>query len=89
MHVTPRKTLFTPVHASVDLAMLAPRRETHKSYLNGSTSTLCDTWLASSKGRDSEEWTGETRFKIEGETYISSAALDLYTLFQPCRVKTM
>ena len=38
--------LFMPV----DIAMHAPRRETHKSYLNGSTSTLCDTCLVSSKG---------------------------------------
>ena len=60
-HVTPRMTLFTPVRSPVDLAMLAPCREVHKSYLNGSASTLCDTWFVSSKGRDSEECTGETR----------------------------
>ena len=51
-HVTPRKTLFTPSHALVDLALLAPCRETRKCYLNGSTLTLHDTWLGSAKGRD-------------------------------------
>ena len=75
MRVTPRKTLFTPVHAPVDLAMLAPCRETHKSYLNGGTSTLSDTWLVSSKGRDSEEWIGETRFKIEGCAHVPAQRL--------------
>ena len=59
VHVTPKKTLFTPSRAPVDLALLAPCRETHKSYLNGSTLTLCDTWLGNSKGRDCEEWAGD------------------------------
>ena len=46
-HVTPRKTLFTPSHAPLDLAMLAPCKESYKSYLDGSTLTLHDTWLGS------------------------------------------
>ena len=37
VHVTPRKTLFTPSHAPVDLSLLSPSRTTRKSYLNGST----------------------------------------------------
>ena len=88
--MTAKKTLFTPVHAPVDLAMLAPCRETHKSYLDGSIPTSCDTWLVSNKGRANEWWTGETRFRIEGcarvpaqilsaqgETCKSSVVLDL------------
>ena len=39
-------------------------RETHKSYLNGSTLTMSDTWLGNSKGRDCEEWAGEDLFLI-------------------------
>ena len=65
VHVTPRKTLFTPSHAPVDLALLAPGRVTRKNYLYGGTLTLHDTWLACVKGRDTEEWTGETIFDIE------------------------
>ena len=65
VHVTPRKTLFTPSHAPVDLALLAPGRMTRKNYLYGGTLTLCDTWLANVKGRDTEEWVGETVFDIE------------------------
>ena len=33
VHVTPRKTLFTPSHAPVDLALLAPGRVTRKDYM--------------------------------------------------------
>ena len=65
VHVTPRKTLSTPSHAPVDLALLAPGRMTRKNYLYGGTLTLHDTWLASVKGRDTEEWIGETVFDIE------------------------
>ena len=50
VHVTPRKTLFTPSQAPVDFSLLSPSRTTRKSYLNGSTQTLCDTWLANVKG---------------------------------------
>ena len=60
------RSLFTPSHAPVDLSLLAPSRTTRKNYLNGSTQTLYDTWLASVKGRDTEEWVGETVFDIEG-----------------------
>ena len=63
--LTPRKTLFTPSHAPVDLALLAPGRMTRKNYLHGGTLTLYDTWLACVKGRDTEEWVGETVFDIE------------------------
>ena len=66
VHVTPRKTLFTPSHAPVDLSLLGPSRTTRKSYLYGGTQTLHNTWLASVKGRDTEEWVGETVFDIEG-----------------------
>ena len=66
VHVTPRKTLFTPSHAPVDLSLLALSRTTRKNYLHGGTQTLYDTWLASVKGRDTEEWVGETVFDIEG-----------------------
>ena len=52
VHVTPRKTLFTPSHAPVELALLAPGRVTRKNYLHGGTLTIQDTWLASVKGRD-------------------------------------
>ena len=54
VRVTPRKTLFTPVRAPVDLATLAPCRENDKSYLDGSHTILSDTWFVSSKGRDSD-----------------------------------
>ena len=57
--MTPRKTLFTPSHHS------PPGRVTRKNYLYGGTQTLQDTWLACVKGRDTEEWTGETIFDIE------------------------
>ena len=63
--MTPRKTLLTPNHAPVDLALLAPGRVTRKNYLYGGTLTLHDTWLACVKGRDTEEWVGETIFDIE------------------------
>ena len=59
VHVTPRKTLFTPSHAPVDLALLAPGRVTRKNYLHGGVLTLHDTWLGCVKGRDNEEWTGK------------------------------
>ena len=65
VHVTPRKTLFTPNHASVDLSSLAPGRVTRKNYLYGGILTLHDTWIACVKGRDTEDWTGETVFDIE------------------------
>ena len=65
VNVTPTKTLFTPNHAPVDLALLAPGRVTRKKYLYGGTLTLHDTWLACVKGRDMEEWVGETIFDIE------------------------
>ena len=39
---------------------------TLKSYLHGGTQTLHDTWLASVKVWDTEEWVGETVFDIEG-----------------------
>ena len=76
------------------LRCLGPCTETHKSYLNGSTSTVFDTWLVSSKGRDSEEWTGETRFKIEGRALVpaQAPAQQFWTsliLFQPYRLKRM
>ena len=64
VHVTPRKTLFTPSHA-LDLALLAPGRVTRKNYLHGGVLTLHDTWLGCVKGRDNEEWTGETIFGVE------------------------
>ena len=48
VHVVP-KTLFTPSHAPVDLALLAPGRETRKCYLNGSILTLHDTWFGTWK----------------------------------------
>ena len=70
VHVTPRKTLFTPSHAPVDLALLAPGRVTRKGYLNGGTLTLHDTWLGCVRGRDSEEWTGETIFGIEARAHV-------------------
>ena len=63
VHVTPRKTLFNPSHAPVDLSLLSPSRTTRKNYLNGSTQTLSDTWLASVKGRDAEEWVGFSLLK--------------------------
>ena len=65
VHVTPRKTLFTPSHAPVDLVLFAPGRVTRKNYLYGGTLTIHDTWLASVKGRDTEEWIGETIFATE------------------------
>ena len=43
VHVAPRKTLFTPAHAAVDVAALAPCRETHMSHFSGSCATLSDT----------------------------------------------
>ena len=46
VHVTPRKTLFTPSHAPFDLALLTAGRMTKKNYLHGGTLTLYDTWLA-------------------------------------------
>ena len=39
VHVTPRKTLFTPSHAPVVLSLLAPGRVTRKKYLYGGTLT--------------------------------------------------
>ena len=42
-----------------------PGRVTRKNYLYGGTLTLRDTWLACVKGRDTEEWTGETIFDTE------------------------
>ena len=62
VHVTPRKTLFTPSLAPVDLALLAPGRVTRKNYLYGGTQPLRDTWLACVRGRDTEEWIGEDCF---------------------------
>ena len=66
VHVTPRKTLFTPSHALVDLALLAPCRDTRSAILidNANPLTLRETWLGSAKGRDSEERTGETQFVL-------------------------
>ena len=75
VHVTPRKTLFTPSHAPVDLSLLSPGRTTRKNYLNGSTQTLKDTWLASVKGRDAEEWVGETIFDIEGCAHVPAQSM--------------
>ena len=75
VHVTPRKTLFTPSHAPVDLSLLSPSRTTRKTYLNGGTQTLCNTWLASVKGRDSEEWVGETIFDIEGCAHVPAQSM--------------
>ena len=81
VHVTPRKTLFRPSsRAPVDLALLAPCMETHKSYLNGSTLTLCDTWLGNSKG----EWVGETRFIQNLEGCASAPAQSLYAQGETC-----
>ena len=75
VHVTPRKTLFSPSHAPVDLSLLSPSRTTRKNYLNGSTQTLSDTWLASVKGRDAEEWVGETIFDIEGCAHVPAQSM--------------
>ena len=75
VHVTPRKTLFNPSHAPVDLSLLSPSRTTRKNYLNGSTQTLSDTWLASVKGRDAEEWVGETIFDIEGCAHVPAQSM--------------
>ena len=75
VHVTPRKTLFSPSHAPVDLSLLSPGRTTRKDYLNGSTQTLRDTWLASVKGRDAEEWLGETIFDIEGCAHVPAQSM--------------
>ena len=75
VHVTPRKTLFNPSHAPVDLSLLSPGRTTRKNYLNGSTQTLSDTWLASVKGRDAEEWVGETIFDIEGCAHVPAQSM--------------
>ena len=82
VHVTPRKTLFTPSHAPVDLSLLAPSRTTRKNYLKGGTQTLYDTWLASVKGRDVEEWVGETVFDIEGCARVP--AQSMYVQGSPC-----
>ena len=70
VRVTPRKTLFTPSHAPVDLALLAPGRMTRKNYLHGGVLTLHDTWLGCVKGPDNEEWTGETIFGIEACAHV-------------------
>ena len=75
VHVTPRKTLFSPSHAPVDLSLLSPSRTTRKNYLNGSTQTLSDTWIASVKGRDAEEWVGETVFVIEGCAHVPAQCM--------------
>ena len=75
VHVTPRKTLFNPSHAPVDLSLLSPGRTTRKNYLNGGTQTLRDTWLASVKGRDAEEWVGETIFDIEGCAHVPAQSM--------------
>ena len=75
VHVTPRKTLFSPSHAPVDLSLLSPSRTTRKNYLNGSSQTLRDTWLASVKGRDAEEWVGETIFDIEGCAHVPAQSM--------------
>ena len=75
VHVTPRKTLFSPSHAPVDLSLLSPGRTTRKDYLNGSTQTLSDTWTASVKGRDTEEWVGETVFVIEGCAHVPAQCM--------------
>ena len=75
VHVTPRKTLFTPNHALVDLALLAPGRMTRKNYLHGGVLTLHDTWLGCVKGRDNEEWTGETIFDIEACAHVPTHSL--------------
>ena len=75
VHVTPRKTLFSPSHAPVDLSLLSPGRTTRKNYLNGSTQTLSDTWTASVKGRDTEEWVGETVFVIEGCAHVPAQCM--------------
>ena len=95
VHVTPRKTLFTPSHAPVDLSLLSPSRTTRKSYLNGSTQTLRDTWLASVKGRETEEWVGETIFDIEGcvrvpaqSTYVQGSSCTYSGDLDPVRVFT-
>ena len=78
----PRKTLFTPSHAAVDLALLAPGRETRKCYLNGSVLTLHDTWLGCVRGRDNEEWVGETVFSVEG--CVHAPAQSLYACGESC-----
>ena len=70
-----RKTLFTPSHAPVDLALLAPCRETRKCHLIGSILTLRDAWLGSAKGTDSEEWTGNTMFTVEGCARVPAHSL--------------
>ena len=75
VHVTPRKTLFTPSHAPVDLSLLSPSSTTRKNYLNGGTQTLCDTWLASVEGRDMEAWVGETVFDIEGCAHVPAQSM--------------
>ena len=62
------------------LQLLLHARETHKSYLNGSCAILSDTWLVSSKGRDSEEWTGETRFTIEGCARVPAQVLYAHSM---------
>ena len=41
----------------------------------GSTQTLSDTWLASVKGRDAEEWVGETIFDVEGCAHVPAQSM--------------
>ena len=75
VHVTPRKTLFTPSHAPVDLALLAPGRVTKKNYLHGGVLTLHDTWRGCVRGQDNEEWIGETVFGIEVCAHVPAHSL--------------
>ena len=61
VHVTPRKTLFTPSHAPVDLSLLVTEQDNpEETTLMVVPRLSSDTWLASVKGRDTEEWVGET-----------------------------
>ena len=45
---------------------------------HGSTQTLSDTWTASVKGRDTEEWAGETVFVIEGCAHVPAQCMYVY-----------
>ena len=99
VHVTPRKTLFTPSHAPVDFASLAPGRVTRKKYLHGGVLTLRDSWLGCVKGRAMKS--GQERLSlalkcarvptyslyVQGSTCTSSVNLDPSHVSPACQAE--
>ena len=58
-----------------DSVRLPPGLSEADAARHNSTQTLRDTWLASVKGRDAEEWVGETIFDIEGCAHVPAQSM--------------